>query len=216
MGTTLISLCFVFREGRGKWAYTSRRKREWGRRYLRFGWPSIILLTDCAFCLLLALEWGGSKYPWSDARIISALVVCVFLLLVLMVRLQPTLFAILNSSLKRLGLTPRPANPPSAMLRLVTLPSIVLQLFIIPISLRPPVEEEPTGEPEPPSPGDLIHEFPHSRTHSAAPLPSNRDYRPLSGWISGYILPAMTIGASVQVISTYVSEVSDGRCVSTN
>ncbi|KAI1858850.1 uncharacterized protein JN550_012412 [Neoarthrinium moseri] len=33
-------------------------------------------------CLILALEWGGTKYAWSDARIIILLVLCGFLCLV--------------------------------------------------------------------------------------------------------------------------------------
>ena len=33
-------------------------------------------------CLLLALQWGGSQYPWSDGRIIALLVVFVVLMLI--------------------------------------------------------------------------------------------------------------------------------------
>ena len=33
------------------------------------------LFMPCIICLLLALQWGGSKYPWSDGRIIGLFVV---------------------------------------------------------------------------------------------------------------------------------------------
>lgn len=36
-------------------------------------------------CLLLALQWGGSKYNWSDGRVIALLVVFAVLILVFMV-----------------------------------------------------------------------------------------------------------------------------------
>ena len=31
-------------------------------------------LLPCIVCLLLALQWGGSTYPWSDGRIIALFV----------------------------------------------------------------------------------------------------------------------------------------------
>ncbi|MCJ1276755.1 MFS sugar transporter [Puttea exsequens] len=34
-----------------------------------------IIFVPCIICLLLALQWGGSKYPWSNGRIVALLVV---------------------------------------------------------------------------------------------------------------------------------------------
>ncbi|MDI1493351.1 MAG: MFS sugar transporter [Ramalina farinacea] len=34
-----------------------------------------VLFIPCIICLLLALQWGGSKYAWSDAKIIALFVV---------------------------------------------------------------------------------------------------------------------------------------------
>lgn len=37
--------------------------------------PGTIIFIPCMVCLLLALQWGGSEYPWSSGRIIALLVV---------------------------------------------------------------------------------------------------------------------------------------------
>jgi MFS family permease len=37
--------------------------------------PGTMVFIPCMVCLLLALQWGGSEYPWSDGRIIALLVV---------------------------------------------------------------------------------------------------------------------------------------------
>lgn len=42
---------------------------------------SMLLFIPSITCLLLAMQWGGSKYPWGDGRIIALFVVfCVLLL----------------------------------------------------------------------------------------------------------------------------------------
>ena len=33
-----------------------------------------IIFLPCIVCILLALQWGGTTYPWSDGRIIALLV----------------------------------------------------------------------------------------------------------------------------------------------
>ena len=40
-----------------------------------------LCLLPCIVCLLLALQWGGSTYPWSDGRIIALFVLFSVLLI---------------------------------------------------------------------------------------------------------------------------------------
>ncbi|KAJ7636653.1 major facilitator superfamily transporter [Roridomyces roridus] len=47
-------------------------------------WGTSIFMP-CIICLLLALQWGGTKYPWNDRRIIALLVLFGVLLAVFMV-----------------------------------------------------------------------------------------------------------------------------------
>jgi MFS family permease len=44
-------------------------------------WGTLVLLP-MVVCLLLALQWGGSKYDWSDGRVIAMLVISAVLCLV--------------------------------------------------------------------------------------------------------------------------------------
>ncbi|KAJ7743256.1 DHA14-like major facilitator [Mycena maculata] len=46
-------------------------------------WGTVIFIPAIV-CLLLALQWGGSKYPWSDRRIIALLVLFVILIVIFM------------------------------------------------------------------------------------------------------------------------------------
>ena len=48
----------------------------------RLDLPGTAVLLPCIVCLLLALQWGGQQYPWSDGRIIALLVLFGVLLLV--------------------------------------------------------------------------------------------------------------------------------------
>lgn len=43
--------------------------------------PGNILFMPSVICLLLALQWGGTKYPWSNGRIIALFVLFVVLII---------------------------------------------------------------------------------------------------------------------------------------
>lgn len=45
------------------------------RKAARFDPLGTLLLVPSLVCLLIALQWGGSQYPWSDSRVITLLVV---------------------------------------------------------------------------------------------------------------------------------------------
>ena len=47
--------------------------------------PGTLVFIPCIVCLLLALQWGGQKYPWSDGRIIALFVLFGVLLIVFIV-----------------------------------------------------------------------------------------------------------------------------------
>lgn len=44
-------------------------------RLRRFDWMGTITFVPSTLCLLLALQWGGSKYPWTNVRIIVLFIV---------------------------------------------------------------------------------------------------------------------------------------------
>lgn len=47
--------------------------------------PGTIVFIPCIVCLILALQWGGQKYPWSDGRIIALFVVFGVLLIIFII-----------------------------------------------------------------------------------------------------------------------------------
>lgn len=51
----------------------------------RFDWWGALALGPAVLSLILALQWGGSKYPWSDARILVPLIIGAVLLVVFFV-----------------------------------------------------------------------------------------------------------------------------------
>lgn len=47
---------------------------SWKDRISEFDIPGTVVFMPCIICLLLALQWGGTAYPWSNWRIILLLV----------------------------------------------------------------------------------------------------------------------------------------------
>ena len=54
----------------------------WRAKLEQFDLIGLVVFVPMIVCLLLALQWGGSKYPWSDGRIIALFVVFGVLLVV--------------------------------------------------------------------------------------------------------------------------------------
>ncbi|SPO29811.1 probable aflatoxin efflux pump AFLT [Ustilago trichophora] len=44
------------------------------RRFITIDWPGVFLSLTSMICLLLALQWGGIKYQWSDSKVIGLIV----------------------------------------------------------------------------------------------------------------------------------------------
>lgn len=51
--------------------YTPGKAVEWKNRLREFDVLGTALLLPAVICVLLALQWGGSQYPWKDGRIIA-------------------------------------------------------------------------------------------------------------------------------------------------
>lgn len=47
----------------------------WKGRIRKFDIPGTVVFLPAIICLLLALQWGGSKYPWGNGRIIALFVI---------------------------------------------------------------------------------------------------------------------------------------------
>ncbi|OCK94728.1 putative efflux pump antibiotic resistance protein [Cenococcum geophilum 1.58] len=46
-----------------------------GKKIKQFDIPGMVIIIASLICLILALQWGGAIYPWSDSRVIALLVV---------------------------------------------------------------------------------------------------------------------------------------------
>ncbi|KAJ5180495.1 MFS transporter [Penicillium capsulatum] len=47
---------------------------DWKEQLKQFDLPGTFFLVPAVICLLLALQWGGSAYPWSNGRIVALFV----------------------------------------------------------------------------------------------------------------------------------------------
>ncbi|KAI6369737.1 hypothetical protein MCOR25_004366 [Pyricularia grisea] len=61
---TAISIVFIFSSPANK-----ASKLTFRERIGKLDMVGIILLISCIVCLLLALQWGGTTYSWSDSRV---------------------------------------------------------------------------------------------------------------------------------------------------
>lgn len=52
---------------------------EWKEQIKHFDLPGTLTMIPSVICLLLALQWGGSTYPWKSGRIVALLVLFVLL-----------------------------------------------------------------------------------------------------------------------------------------
>ena len=58
---------------------------SWFQVLTRFDPMGTILLLGTVISLLLALEWGGTTYPWSSGKVVAPLVVFAVLFIVWLV-----------------------------------------------------------------------------------------------------------------------------------
>lgn len=47
----------------------------WKQKVIRFDPLGTVLLLASLICLMLALQWGGAEYSWSEPRVIAVLVI---------------------------------------------------------------------------------------------------------------------------------------------
>jgi EmrB/QacA subfamily drug resistance transporter len=70
-GVTAIAIFFFYKAP----PPMAQPKRTWIESIARFDPIGTLLFTPSIICLLIALQWGGTTYPWSDGRIIALFVV---------------------------------------------------------------------------------------------------------------------------------------------
>ncbi|CAL5874497.1 uncharacterized protein PFLUO_LOCUS8793 [Penicillium psychrofluorescens] len=70
-GVTAVALLFFLKSP----PQAPTQPRTWRETIAIFDPVGTILFLPCIVCLLLALQWGGTAYPWSDARVIALFVV---------------------------------------------------------------------------------------------------------------------------------------------
>lgn len=57
-------------------------KLGWKEQLKHYDLPGTIVLIPSIICLILALQWGGSTYPWGNGRIIALFIIAGVLLTV--------------------------------------------------------------------------------------------------------------------------------------
>ncbi len=72
MGVVVAAANLIFFKAPARDAQPSTGLRQ---RVLQFDPIGIVLFVPSVICLLLALQWGGTIYPWNSGRVIALLVV---------------------------------------------------------------------------------------------------------------------------------------------
>ena len=57
-----------------------RKPQSFLRKLLRLDWLGFTALLPGVVCLLVAMQWGGTRYAWSSAHIIVLLILSAFLI----------------------------------------------------------------------------------------------------------------------------------------
>jgi hypothetical protein len=60
---------------------TAKLNATWTQQAKKFDLEGTALFLPAIICLLLALQWGGSKYEWKNGRIIALLVIAALLII---------------------------------------------------------------------------------------------------------------------------------------
>lgn len=79
-GATILGIIFFFNTPNMKSGAKDFKTRFW-----QLDPVGTVLFMPAIICLLIALQWGGTKYSWKDARIIALLVVFVVLIILFIV-----------------------------------------------------------------------------------------------------------------------------------
>ncbi|KAF2642701.1 major facilitator superfamily transporter [Massarina eburnea CBS 473.64] len=60
--------------------HVAQKDRTWKEEFLSYDPLGLVFFITAIVCILLALQWGGSQYPWNSGRIIALFVVFAVLL----------------------------------------------------------------------------------------------------------------------------------------
>ncbi|KAM0721945.1 hypothetical protein Q7P37_002871 [Cladosporium fusiforme] len=82
IGAVTFAFIVLFYRPTAKSRARSFKSGGWRQNIEQFDIFGTIIFLPMIVCLLLALQWGGSKYPWSDGRVVALLVVFGVLLIV--------------------------------------------------------------------------------------------------------------------------------------
>lgn len=66
-----LIICFYYPISLGEAPDSDHTLKE---KILGLGLKSAVILAGALVCLFLALQWGGTKHPWSDSRVWGCLV----------------------------------------------------------------------------------------------------------------------------------------------